>query len=144
MFIHLRNFPPLDPFPVALDEWLGRWVAAQSLSASDLDCATTVMLKILDGKCKMKPLEKTLMTALYDQVKHRASEQMGADLHAMIAQYRGELSEADKERVYELRVLAETRISRPVMKAFKARIREQGLFRLPPDLLQWLAEEDSE
>jgi hypothetical protein len=33
-----------------------------------------------------------------------------------------------KDFIYEKRVLAETARSRPVMKAFKAMIREQGLF----------------
>ena len=35
------------------------------LSASDVDCATTVMLKILDGKCKMAEQEKHIMAWLY-------------------------------------------------------------------------------
>ena len=33
-----------------------------------------------------------------------------------------------KNAIYERRVLAETAISRPVMKAFKAMIRAEGLF----------------
>jgi hypothetical protein len=33
-----------------------------------------------------------------------------------------------REQVYEQRVLAETMISRPVMKGFKALLRERGLF----------------
>ena len=32
-----------------------------------------------------------------------------------------------REHIYETRVLAETAISRPVMKRFKARLREEGL-----------------
>jgi len=41
---------------------------------------------------------------------------------------------ATRERVYEERVLAETTISRPVMKRFKARIRREGLFRAVIDI----------
>lgn len=36
--------------------------------------------------------------------------------------------EAMKNTIYEHRVLAETAISRPVMKTFKAMIRAEGLF----------------
>ena len=45
------------------------WVQAHPLSPSEIDCATTVMLKILDGKCKMGSVDKTVMEALYDAVK---------------------------------------------------------------------------
>ncbi|RLU04118.1 MAG: hypothetical protein D9N11_00715 [Ketobacter sp.] len=127
-----------------MEQWVGHWVRSQSLSANDVDCATTVMLKILDGKCKMKTLEKKVMAALYDQVKQEAGELIGPDMHELIADVRGLLSEADKDRVYEKRVLAETMISRPVMKGFKARIRQNGLFLLPAELLQQLEEEEAE
>ena len=144
MFIHLRSSPSTSCPLASLDQWVGNWVQSQSLSAADVDCATTVMLKILDGKCKMKVLEKKVMAALYDQVKQQVGEQIGQDMHELIAEVRGVLSEADKERVYEKRVLAETMISRPVMKGFKARIRQNGLFLLPEALLQQLEEEEAE
>jgi hypothetical protein len=38
------------------------------------------------------------------------------------------MDEAQRQTVYERRVLAETTLSRPVMKTFKAMIRAQGLF----------------
>ena len=144
MFIHLRSSSANNLPPAALDHWVGEWVRSQSLSPSDVDCATTVMLKILDGKCKMKVLEKKVMAALYDQVKREPGELMGQDMHDLIAEVRNDLTEADKERVYEMRVLAETRLSRPVMKGFKARIRQDGLFLLPEELLQQLEEEEAD
>lgn len=144
MFIHLRSSPSRSRPLASLNQWVGNWVQSQSLSASDVDCATTVMLKILDGKCKMKVLEKKVMAALYDQVKQEAGELIGPDMHELISEVHGELSEADKERIYEKRVLAETMISRPVMKGFKARIRQNGLFLLPETLLQQLEEEEAE
>lgn len=148
MFIHLRTFSSQSLPLASLGQWVGNWVQSQILSPSDVDCATTVMLKILDGKCKMKVLEKKVMAALYDQLKDEAGELMGADMHELIGEVRDLLSEADsdadKERVYEKRVLAETMISRPVMKEFKARIRQNGLFLLPEELLQQLAAEEAE
>lgn len=108
-------------------EHVARWVAAHPLIPAHVDCATTVMLKILDGKCKMRPTEKTVMALLYEQVKDCPGALLGADSHRLIAEARSQLDEAMQLRVYERRVLAETMISRPVMKGFKAMLREQGL-----------------
>ena len=104
------------------------WVQAHPLSPGDVDCATTVMLKILDGKCKMGRVDKVVMEALYDALKDRPGLRFGDAFHALIAEARRESSEALKNFIYEKRVLAETELSRPVMKAFKAMIREEGLF----------------
>ena len=104
------------------------WVAAHTLTPSDIDCATAVMLKILDGKCKMGEMEKTVMAALYDAVRDRPGQRFGNAEHALIATAREGADEAMKNTLYERRVLAETAISRPVMKAFKAMIRAGGLF----------------
>lgn len=107
---------------------VGRWVAGQALTASDVDCATTVMLKILDGKCKMGAVEKEIMARLYEAIKNRPGLRFGDDFHALIAAARGEPGDAIRNVIYEQRVFAETALSRPVMKAFKAMLRQQGLF----------------
>ncbi len=104
------------------------WVNIHPLSAEHVDCATAVMLKILDGKCKMKSDEKIVMSLLYEQVKDRPGKLLGDDIHALISSAKHPLDDAMRDHIYEKRVLAETRISRPVMKAFKAMIRQQGLF----------------
>lgn len=104
------------------------WTRAHPLSASDVDCATTVMLKILDGKCKMGAVDKVVMAGLYDAVKDRPGLRFGDEFHALIAAARNDAGEEMRNFIYEKRVLAETTISRPVMKAFKAMLREQGLF----------------
>lgn len=114
------------------------WVAEHPLSASDVDCVTTVMLKILDGKCKMGEVDKRVMEQLYDAVKACPGLRFDDQFHALIASARRHSDEALKNLIYEKRVLAETVISRPVMKAFKAKIREQGLF------IGQTSEEDSE
>jgi len=58
-----------------------------------------------------------------------AGERLPADLHTLVRQALELRHDAAlRERIYEERVLAETRISRPVMKRFKARIRREGLF----------------
>jgi hypothetical protein len=110
-----------------LSDHVARWAEAHPLSPGHVDCATAVMLKILDGKCKMREAEKAVMALLYDAVRARPGEKLGDDIHALIADARGNLDEAMKMHVYEKRVLAETAISRPVMKGFKAMIRQEGL-----------------
>jgi hypothetical protein len=78
------------------------------------------MLKILDGKCKMNSDEKVVMALLYEQVKHCPSQLLGTDIHALIADSRDHLDDATKMVIYEQRLLAETRLSRPVMKGLKS------------------------
>jgi hypothetical protein len=104
------------------------WAAAHPLRAQHVDCAVAVMLKILDGKCKMRRGEMQVMALLYDAVKHQPGLRLDPAMHALIASARQGADDALRNQIYELRVLAETTISRPVMKAFKAMIREQGLF----------------
>lgn len=108
-------------------------VAAHALTPSDIDCATAVMLKILDGKCKMGEVDKLVMAALYDAVRDRPGQRFGTAEHALIATAREGADEVMKNTLYERRVLAETAISRPVMKAFKAMIRAEGLFSDRPE-----------
>lgn len=103
------------------------WVQAHPLSPIHVDCATTVMLKILDGKCKMREAEKRLMEQLYDAVKNFPGQLLEPAIHPLIASAREHADETMKNMIYEKRLLAETAISRPVMKGFKAMIRQEGL-----------------
>lgn len=111
-----------------MDDHIARWLAKAKLTPAHVDCATAVMLKILDGKCKMDAAEKEVMARLYDAVKGSEGLLLGAADHALIAQARAGDDPELRELIYEKRVLAETMISRPVMKGFKAMIRERGLF----------------
>lgn len=104
-----------------------RWLSNNRLGSVDVDCAIAVMLKIIDGKCKMADDEKRIMTALYDAVKFRNHRLLNSSVHGLIATARESGDETLKLLVYEQRLLAETTISRPVMKSFKARIRQRGL-----------------
>jgi hypothetical protein len=103
------------------------WVQAHPLAPIHVDCAVTVMLKILDGKCKMRTAEKRVMERLYDEVQGQPGLLLDTALHQLIAQAREHPDDAMKNIIYEKRLLAETAISRPVMKGFKAMIRQEGL-----------------
>jgi len=103
------------------------WVQAHPLAPIHVDCVVTVMLKILDGKCKMRTAEKRVMERLYDEVQAQPGLLLDTALHRLIAQAREHPDDAMKNIIYEKRLLAETAISRPVMKGFKAMIRQEGL-----------------
>lgn len=107
---------------------VAHWAQTHPLEGIQVDCSVAVMLKILDGKCKMSATEKQVMELLYDQIRHLPVVRLDSDLHGLIATARVQLDEPLQTLIYEKRVLAETMISRPVMKAFKAMIRAQGLF----------------
>lgn len=68
------------------------------------------------------------MAALYIALDNASGPLLADDIHLLIRQGREDDSELMQNLIYEKRVLAETMISRPVMKAYKRKIREQGLF----------------
>lgn len=103
------------------------WARQAALTPTDIDCTTTVMLKILDGKCKMNPQEKEIIAVIYDVVKDRPGHILDDTDHRLIALARQGMDDALVERIYEQRLIAETMISRPVMKAYKAMLRTSGV-----------------
>jgi len=108
-------------------EDLGPWAEQAVLAPAQLDCVTAIMLKILDGKCKMGQREKDAIALVYDVVKDRPGKLLEDAHHALIAKARQGMDEAMVAQVYEQRLYAETMISRPVMKAFKAWLRQEGV-----------------
>jgi hypothetical protein len=112
---------------VADTQALRHWVAKATLSGSEVDCIAAVMPKILDGKCKMASDEKMIMASLYDCTADLPGLYLGAVYHQLIARAKATGTEQILTQVYESRVLAETQISRPVMKKFKARLRAEGI-----------------
>jgi len=107
---------------------LQQWAATHPFEAFEIDCVTAVMLKILDEKCKMSASGKVVMAQLYDCVKSQDGQLLGTAEHQLITEARAsELDEAMRMRIYERRLLAETMISRPVMKRFKAMLKAEGI-----------------
>jgi hypothetical protein len=106
-----------------------KWALNTDFSPVQVDCTTTVALKILDGKCKMLPGEKAAVLAIYDVVKPLPGELFSQEDHNVITQARC-TETASKEvmnKIHFLRLYAETHIFKPVMKAYKAKLRD-GLF----------------
>jgi hypothetical protein len=103
------------------------WALCTHLAPIQVDCITAIMLKILDGKCKMDAAEKQAVAAIYHAIQPRPGQLLNPAVHALIARALARLDEHLVEEIYEQRVLAETMISRPVMKGFKALLREAGI-----------------
>lgn len=111
----------------ALDVDVEAWAEAARLSPVELDCVIAIQLKVIDGKCKMTPEGKAVMSRIYAVTKTRPGKLLGDGIHRLIAAAQHDASEAMKMRVYEQRLYAETMIGRPTMKAFKAMLRAEGL-----------------
>ena len=105
------------------------WAETHLIEPVYIDCTTTVMLKILDGKCKMDSQEKDSIAAMYDIVKHRPGNQLTASHHQLIDSARQGMNDETVLQVYEQRLYAETMLTRPVMKAYKAMLRREGLIK---------------
>lgn len=106
---------------------LSAWARQHLTAPADIDCTIAVMLKILDGKCKMGAEEKIIMADLYRGLTDASGQHLGTAEHALIARAGAGTDESLVMEIYERRLLAETMISRPVMKAYKARLRAAGI-----------------
>lgn len=105
----------------------GTWAAGADFNPEQVDCTTAVVLKVLDRKCKMSIAEQAAILAVYDTVVQRPAHRFAADVHHTIAQARRQATPALLDEIHRLRVHAEATIPKPVMKRFKAFLR-QNLF----------------
>lgn len=103
------------------------WAEQSEFDPVQVDCTTAVVLKILDNKCKMLPGEKAAVLAIYDVVRQRPARLFGAGVHQTIDAARLNPGATLRQVIHELRVHAESSIPKPVMKHFKAVLRD-GLF----------------
>jgi hypothetical protein len=67
------------------------------------------------------------MEKVYDVIKAQPGKLLDESLHQLINTARSACTDAILEEVYEQRLMAETMISRPVMKGFKAMLRADGV-----------------
>lgn len=102
------------PHPAAL------WARETAFEPAQLDCVAAIMLKVLDGKCKMGEADKTAITAVYDVVKGRPGSLLEAEVHELIAAARRDMDADRSAQVHAWRVRAEGLIPKPTMKEFKA------------------------
>lgn len=103
------------------------WAQSMQFDATQVDCTIAVVLKILDNKCKMLPGEKAAVMCIYDVVKLQPGKLFDDETHTIVTQARIQPNNESKIKIHELRVYAEANIPKPVMKAYKAILRD-GLF----------------
>ncbi len=103
------------------------WALQAEFNPQQVDCTTAVVLKILDNKCKMSAGEKAAVMAIYNAVKQQPAELFGTHVHEAIRIAQYENNGQSAQMIHELRLQAEARIAKPVMKSYKAFLRN-GLF----------------
>ncbi|MGB1091241.1 MAG: hypothetical protein ACPGYX_03885 [Oceanobacter sp.] len=109
MLEHLR----IDPKTLSnLTQWLA-FNYNRLFDQQDLSCIETLMLKIIDGKCKMSADDKWVIRHLYETQKHAIisnsqPEVTKAIQHALslVSDAQAELPEDLKLEIYEHRLLA--------------------------------------
>jgi hypothetical protein len=101
-----------------------RWAQTATLSLTERDCVTAVVLKVLDAKCKMDAPQQEAILAIYDTLERATDGFFDDQVHAGIEQARETLTleESLKAVIHRERLEAEEKIEKPVMKAFKARL----------------------
>jgi hypothetical protein len=100
------------------------WAQTAPLDPLQIDCVTTVMLKILDNKCKMLPEQQMALMAVYNVVKERKGILLDASIHKAIDWAMASGCQDSMDRIHELRVLAEATVPKQVMKHFKQYFRD--------------------
>lgn len=103
------------------------WARIQSFDSIEVDCTTTVVLKILDGKCKMLPGEKAAILEIYDVVRTSKGHIFNDTTHKIISLARESETPFIMTKIHELRLVAEASIPKHTMKQYKSRLRD-GLF----------------
>jgi hypothetical protein len=104
-----------------------QWAIETGFDPEQVDCTTAVVLKILDNKCKMLSGEKAAIMSIHDAVRQRPSRLFDASVYRVIDDVRLHPDPAVLEAIHALRVRAEAVIPKPVMKRYKAFLRD-GLF----------------
>lgn len=100
------------------------WAETAPLDSIQVDCVTAVMLKILDNKCKMQPEEQMALMAVYRVVREREGALFDPSIHQKIEAALQADALISMQQIHELRLYAEKVIPKPIMKHFKAYLRE--------------------
>ncbi|OYY75452.1 MAG: hypothetical protein B7Y40_00580 [Gammaproteobacteria bacterium 28-57-27] len=122
------------------------WARDTVFDAAQLDCIIAIMLKILDGKCKMEDADKSALSAVYDalraQLRHEFAQSFGLGFgeatHALIDAARHNRGENTvlAQQICEARMQAEATIPKLVMKAFKQRLQRAMPRHLPQETIR--------
>lgn len=95
------------------------WAAEYDFNLSQVDCLITIMLKILDGKCKMDQQIQLNVWLVYQQAHQGRSRVFDPAIHGLIADMYQQPDPLSRKHIHELRCFAETEIPKTTMKGFK-------------------------
>ena len=109
------------------------WAEQATLSPAQRDCVTAVVLKILDRKCKMPAGQQEAMLAIYEMLGDPPCGLFEKAVHDCIAEALQQpfLPTPAAEQLHQFRLQAEEKIPKPIMKAFKRKLREELFDQLP-------------
>nr|CRH05906.1 conserved protein of unknown function [Candidatus Magnetococcus massalia] len=108
------------------------WVQQATLTPVEQDCICTIVLKILDGKCKMSEAGSQVGRQLYHHLPHPR----GALCKRFDSLIRQALAQGDKisdsigQQIHQARLFAESGLEKSQMKQFKARLKQEGLLKI--------------
>ncbi|MCG7871223.1 MAG: hypothetical protein JAZ11_03875 [Candidatus Thiodiazotropha lotti] len=101
------------PHPAAL------WVENVSLNPLQIDCVTAQMLAILDNHSKLGLEEQITLIAIYGVVKDRPGLIFDQVVHNTINRARTQCDTRIMQELHDLRLTAEQRIPKQIMRHFK-------------------------
>ncbi|MEJ2620529.1 MAG: hypothetical protein P8163_09765 [Candidatus Thiodiazotropha sp.] len=101
------------PHPAAL------WVENVSLDPLQIDCVTAQMLAILDNHSKLGLEEQITLIAIYGVVKDRPGLIFDQVVHNTIEKARTQRDTLIAQELHDLRLTAEQRIPKQIMRHFK-------------------------
>lgn len=105
-----------------------QWAKSYTFSDIQTQYATILALKILDGKCQMSGEDQTIFMAVYDGIGEKIPSPWTTPLHRLISQSRveGQLAchPSSQDTIKFHRQEAEGAMQRPIMKSYKAMVRQ--------------------
>ncbi len=101
------------PHPAAL------WVENVSLDPLQIDCVTAQMLAILDNHSKLGLEAQITLIAIYGVVKDRPGLIFDQVVHNIIDKARTQSDARIMQEIHDLRLTAEQRIPKQIMRHFK-------------------------
>lgn len=96
-----------------------QWAANTHFNLQQVDCLIGIVLKMLDGKCKMDKLAQHSVQIIYCQGHHQRSHLFDPAIHCLIEQSFEHMDRLMEKQIHQLRLFAESAIPKPVMKDFK-------------------------
>jgi len=95
------------------------WAGSNDFNLQQVDCLIALMLKILDGKCKMDADTQAIVQLIYQQAHRNRSHLFDERIHGFIDRAFEQPDLLVLRHVHALRRYAEDVIPRTVMKGFK-------------------------